>query len=105
MPADRQKTEALFFAAVELPPGQRSRFLEESCGNDPQLRREVESLLNADESRGPDLLASVESAARDLLGGDPLLGARLGTWRVVREIGRGGMGVVYLALRDDDQFR
>jgi len=97
----------LFDAVVDLPATVRTQRLRELCA-DALLRAEVEALLKAD-ARGD----SFESAAfdqRDTLAGDdaeapttlPVRG--FGEWRVVRELGRGGMGVVYLVERDGDRF-
>jgi hypothetical protein len=64
----------------------------------------VESLLGAHDRAG----AFIEDAAAvDLggAGGDPLLGRRIGAYRVLDQLGAGGMGTVYRAVRDDDAFR
>jgi tetratricopeptide (TPR) repeat protein len=99
-----EKVQELFFAAVDLPAGEQRRFLEGACADNPDLRRELDSLLVADRTQPHDIVLAVEAAAKHLLGADPLIGARFGPWRVSREIGRGGMGIVYLATRDDAQF-
>ena len=97
----------LFDALVELPAGARAHRLRESC-SDAAMRAEVEALLRAD-ARGD----SFESAAfdqRDALALDdaetraPLPEHAFGDWRVIRELGRGGMGIVYLVERDGDGF-
>ena len=99
------QVQELFFAAADLPAAEQRRFLEEACAGDPDLRREVDSLLTADCTHSHDIDSAVEAAAQTLLGIDPVIGARFGHWRVSRELGRGGMGTVYLAVRDDDQFQ
>ena len=106
MPTDNwEKIQELFLAAADLPPAEQRSFLDRACADDPQLRREVESLLASDADGGESIAAAVTGAAQELLGGDPLIGARLGRWRVEREIGRGGMGAVYLATRDDGDYQ
>ncbi len=97
------KVERLFIAVAELTPEDRRRFLEAECGGDPEILEEVLSLLRYD-TRGPDIEAALGAGARGALVGEPLEGARLGPWRVERELGRGGMSVVYLAARADGQF-
>ena len=97
----------LFQAALERPAGERAAFLE-SAGADPAVRRQVEDLLAAHE-QAPTFLESPawESApAGDAEADDevPVAGGRIGAYRVVREIGRGGMGAVYLAERADGRF-
>ena len=67
----------------------------------------VESLLAA-ASQGDGVLAAAIGSAIDLVGteiAEADVGRRIGPYRVVREIGHGGMGTVYLAARDDDEFR
>jgi tetratricopeptide (TPR) repeat protein len=105
MPTDDWgKIQKLFLAAADLPPAEQQRFLDGACADDPPLRREIESLLPSDRDGEQSIAAAVAGAAQDLLGGDPLIGARLGRWRVECEIGCGGMGAVYLATRDDHDY-
>jgi eukaryotic-like serine/threonine-protein kinase len=101
--SDWNRVQEVFLAAAELASDERRRFLDSACGEDPALRCEVESLLTYDESKGREISDAVESEVESLIG-DPAAGSRFGPWRVVREIGRGGMGTVYLAVRDDAQF-
>ncbi|MEW6745027.1 MAG: protein kinase [Planctomycetota bacterium] len=100
----------LFNAALAREPAQRTAFLAQACAGDPLLQEEVESLLAAYEE-APDFLESPggkrslalpqESAAHALeLEPEPGLPfAQLGDFRLIRRIGEGGMGVVYLALQ------
>jgi tetratricopeptide (TPR) repeat protein len=99
--------EGLFLQAVEMEPGARERFLQESCKDDAELRREVDTLLACDVPGGPlldnEYLANAALAVNDVT--IEVEGRRIGPYRVVREIGRGGMGSVLLAIRDDDHYR
>jgi len=95
----------MFFAAADLPAGDQDRFLDGVCRDDPDLRQDVDSLLAADRTHSRDIALAVEAVAQQILGVDPVIGARFGPWRVSREIGRGGMGIVYLVVRDDTQFQ
>src|SRR5215469_9071308 len=113
-PETWERAQKLFLEAADLSPREQARFLDATCGANDELRGEVESLLAADRKNGQGVVAAVESAAALLFDPDALTptgdsqdlaGQRLGPYRVVREIGRGGMGAVYLATRDDDQYR
>jgi tetratricopeptide (TPR) repeat protein len=99
-----EQIESIFLAAVDLPRAEQRAFLEDACRGDDALRREVESLLESDRKSGEKITRAVENEAESLFGLRPIIGTRLGAWRVLSELGRGGMGAVYLATRDDDRF-
>jgi serine/threonine protein kinase len=100
---------ALLDELLDLPPAERAARLNQA-GLDDTARHHVESMLAADESGAARLDRGGAAAYRELLGGGldggaaPAAGARIGPWRIVGELGRGGMGTVYLAERADGHF-
>ena len=102
--SDWQQVQSLFLLSADLPVEERDQVLEKLCGGDIELRGEVESLLIADSDSEATIDAAIQDVASTVLDTPMLLSERLGVYRIVREIGRGGMGSVYLALRDDDEY-
>ncbi len=104
-----QNVEALLDAALELAPAARRALLDERCAGMPELRREVESLLGCEEQVDGFLAASALAFAADFFAADAAADARagqtVGHYRIIREIGRGGMGAVFLAERADGEFQ
>jgi serine/threonine protein kinase len=99
------KIEEIFQTVVEHAPGERAVLLTQFCGNDTELRREVESLLNH-EVPGTFIQDPIKRAAASVTrdAPDQLTGQRIGVYQITSLIGHGGMGAVYAAVRADQQF-
>jgi eukaryotic-like serine/threonine-protein kinase len=98
-----QRLEDLFHAALERPPAERAAFLAEACGDDPELRVEVERLLEAD-AQASVFVGSASAELGRVAASVAPQSEQIGSYRIIRELGRGGMGTVYLAERADAQF-
>jgi eukaryotic-like serine/threonine-protein kinase len=104
MPEKWDQIRDLFASALERRPEERNDFLRETCGHDLALRNEIESLLSSYE--GADSFLEYGPTA-DLIShhSGPIAGRKIGAYRIIGECGQGGMAVVYLAERADDQYR
>ncbi len=111
-PAERwTRLKAIVAGALDVSGEERAAFVDEACARWPELRADMDRLLEAASAAGafidvPYAARPVESEHASQEPTDPAVGpdARLGPYRIVREIGRGGMGVVYLAERADATF-
>ena len=100
-----QQIKAIVAEALdENSPEARAALVAERCGGDSELRREVESLLDQT-TTGIENLAVKASAPLRQDRSRLEAGRRMGPWAIVRELGRGGMGAVYLAERADGAFQ
>jgi predicted Ser/Thr protein kinase len=98
-PEQRRRARDLFEAALDLEPADVVRWLEKAAPEEADVRAEVQSLLNHHSRAGSFLTQPLAEAAPHLLEEDQTLepGSVLGSYTVIRELGRGGMGRVYLA--------
>jgi len=133
-PDDWERSKELFQAALELDASKRASFLADNC-HDDDLREQVEELLinyqeagsfldepilNPRMSRAPNAGLEIPSeqachlhpepvglltTATSLEAKDPMVGRHLGAYKIVRRIGQGGMAVVFLAVRADDEYQ
>jgi eukaryotic-like serine/threonine-protein kinase len=105
-PSERwTEIERIFAAAAQLPPEARAGYLNSVCGEDSELRGEVESLLAYDRPESSDLSRILAGAAASFLEGSSYIGRRFGAYLATSLLGTGGMGSVYLGVRADDQFQ
>ena len=100
-----QRLQDLFHAACELPPDSQQDFVRAQAGDDPQLLEELLAMLQIQAEATVKVSASMKSTHELIEAAQTLpAGTRFGPWAVLRPIGRGGMGQVYLAQRADGAY-
>ncbi len=104
-----QQMKDVLATALETPPAERASYLNRSCAGDPALLHDVELLLLDEEKLSPQFLNddALAAAAADILPEEASrwIGRRVGAYKILQQIGAGGMGEVYRAVRDDDHYQ
>src|SRR5688500_17372822 len=107
-PSERwQEVKEILHPALEMGAAERAYFLDQKCGNDAELRREVESLLAANDNAGERFESPAVELMAPVMADEPIdgmVGKSLAHYELIAKIGAGGMGEVYLA-RDQQLHR
>lgn len=98
---DFNKVKDLFQSALELETAEREQFLAKNCPD--ELRAEVESLLESFE-KSESFIENPAAKINEVFASENSDGKLIGSYKIIKEIGKGGMGIVYLASREDEQF-
>ena len=100
-PERYKQIKSIFQSAVDLPHSEQAIFLDKACSGDEGLRREIEDLLSSHGQVEDSIEVIASAVAATMLAGHQsgsFIGEQIGAYQIINQIGRGGMGEVYLAL-------
>ncbi|HEU4511046.1 MAG TPA: serine/threonine-protein kinase, partial [Pyrinomonadaceae bacterium] len=102
-----QQVKTVLSEALQLDTEQQRQYLDSACANDDDLREEIDLLLAQQVDTANDVIeeCAADAARLRLDQAANKVGSRIGAYKILKQIGHGGMGTVYLAERDDEQYR
>jgi tetratricopeptide (TPR) repeat protein/tRNA A-37 threonylcarbamoyl transferase component Bud32 len=102
-----RRLEELFETASDMPPGERGVWLDHVCADDAELRAELDAMLRADGVTHLPIERAIAAghAIAESAAAAPMIGRRIGPYRITAVLGYGGMGSVYAAVRDDQVYK
>lgn len=99
-----ERLDELFNAAIGLSDIERAALVAREMARDPDLGRQLAGMLEHATTAGERIAGAVGAVAGTVDGADEWIGRHFGPYRIVREIARGGMGIVFEAVRDDEEY-
>src|SRR5947209_20630222 len=93
-----QRLEQLFAAAADLPRDRQDALVDREAASDPELAEQLRALLHCDTGARERITRAVDGATKVAAVSLDWTGRRIGPYRIMREIGRGGMGIVFEAV-------
>src|SRR5689334_13030410 len=100
----RNRIDEIFATAVNLDPSDQDAFVNAETTSEPALRPYIQKLLEHSKGASDRIAKIIKDIAQSIPSTPQWPGRRVGPYRILQEIGRGGMGIVFEAERDDQEY-